>query len=114
VDDTELQYLEYLLSKINEEAYDVAKAIDLIGKEMSTTMNKTGTLRVGIREALTLALEGVDFTTEEEIEGLTEDEIADLQESKSKEVIESLIPKIMDGTLTQADLDKLKLDENIS
>lgn len=93
VDDTELSYLQYQLGKINEEAYDVAKAINLVGQEMLTTMNKTKSLELGIAESLDLALQGTDISNEEK---------------------DKLLTAIMNGTLTEEDLNNLQLDENIS
>ena len=93
VDDTELSYLSYQLGKINEEAYDVAKALDLVGQQMSTTMHKINPLRQGIEETLMKGLEGTDLT----------------EEAKN-----ALAKSIMDGTITAEQLEEMALDENIS
>ena len=93
VDDTELNYLQYQLGKINEEAYDVASALDLVGQQMGVTMNKMNSIRQGIQESIAKGLEGTDLTDE---------------------VKKQLEEAIMNGTLTKEMLESMKLDENIS
>ena len=93
VDDTELSYLQYQLGKINDEAYDVAQALDLVGQQMGVTMNKMNSIRQGIQESIAKGLEGTDLTDE---------------------VKKQLEEAIMNGTLTKEMLESLELDENIS
>lgn len=93
VDDTELNYLQYQLEKINEEAYDVASALDLVGQQMGVTMNKMNSIRQGIQESIAKGLEGTDLTDE---------------------IKKQLEEAIMNGTLTKEMLESMELDENIS
>ena len=93
VDDTDLQYLSYQLGKINEEAYDVAKALNLVGESMEINLNKVNAYRQGLGETLQEA-----FT-----------EIG-LDENAQKE----LLDKIEQGTLTQEDLDNFEISPDHS
>jgi hypothetical protein len=93
VDDTDLQYLSYQLGKINEEAYDVAKALSIIGESIEVNLGKVSAYRQGINETLTEA-----FT-----------EIG-LDEKKQ----EALLQKIEAGTLTQEDLDNFGISPDHS
>lgn len=93
VDDTDLQYLSYQLGKINEEAYDVAKALNIVGDSIEVNLNKVNSYRQGLGETLQEA-----FT-----------EIG-LDENAQKE----LLNKIEQGTLTQEDLDNFKISPDHS
>ena len=93
VDDTDLQYLSYQLGKINEEAYDVAKALNIIGDSIEVNLNKIDAYRKGLGETLQEA-----FT-----------EIG-LDENAQKE----LLDKIEQGTLTQEDLDNFEISPDHS
>ena len=93
VDDTDLQYLSYQLGKINEEAYDVAKALNIVGDSIEANLNKINAYRQGLGETLQEAF----------------DEIG-LDENAQKE----LLNKIEQGTLTQEDLDNFKISPDHS
>jgi hypothetical protein len=69
VDDTDLDYLSYQLGKINEEAYDVAKALSLIGESMEINLNKVNTYRKGLGETLQEAFTeiGLDENAQKEL-----------------------------------------------
>jgi hypothetical protein len=64
VDDTDLQYLSYQLGKINEEAYDVAKALSLIGDSIEVNLNKINAYRQGLGETLQEAFTEIGLTEE--------------------------------------------------
>ena len=93
VDDTELQYLQYQMSKISEDAYDVAKALSLVGQQMESTISKSDIIRKGLAESLTLALQRTNLTTEQQ---------------------EELYNKIINDQMTEEDLKNFELDENSS
>lgn len=93
VDDTELQYLQYQMSKISEDAYDVAKALSLVGQQMESTISKSEIIRKGLAESLTLALQRTNLTTEQQ---------------------EELYNKIINDQMTEEDLKNFELDENSS
>ena len=93
VDDTELQYLQYQMSKISEDAYDVAKALSLVGQQMDSTISKSDIIRKGLAESLTLALQRTNLTTEQQ---------------------EELYNKIINDQMTEEDLKNFELDENSS
>ena len=93
VDDTELQYLQYQMSKISEDAYDVAKALSLLGQQMDSTISKSDIIRKGLAESLTLALQRTNLTTEQQ---------------------EELYNKIINDQMTEEDLKNFGLDENSS
>lgn len=93
VDDTELQYLQYQMTKISEDAYDVAKALSIVGQQMDVVVSRSEIMRKGLAESLTLALQRTEMTSEEQQE---------------------LYNKIINDQLTEEDLKNLQLDENSS
>ena len=93
VDDTDLQYLSYQLGKINEEAYDVAKALNIVGDSIEANLNKVNAYRQGLGETLQEAFNEIG-----------------LDENAQKE----LLNKIEQGTLTQEDLDNFKISPDHS
>ena len=93
VDDTDLQYLSYQLNKINDEAYDVAKALSLVGESMEVNLNKINAYRQGLSETLTEAFTEI---------GLEEDKQ------------QALLEKIESGALTQEDLDNFEISPDHS
>lgn len=93
VDDTELQYLQYQMTKISEDAYDVAKALSIVGQQMDVVVSRSEIMRKGLAESLTLALQRTELTAEEQQE---------------------LYNKIINDQLTEEDLKNLQLDENSS
>ena len=93
VDDTDLQYLSYQLGKISEEAYDVAKALSIIGDSIEINLGKVNTYRQGINETLKEAFTEI---------GLNEEDQA------------ALLQKIEAGTLTQEDLDNFGISPDHS
>lgn len=68
VKDDELEYLDYLLSKIEDEAYSAAEAIVLIGDKTQNTLDKITTYQKGLMELLNN--HGIDSI--EELEGMSE------------------------------------------
>jgi capsid portal protein len=64
VDDTDLQYLSYQLGKINEEAYDVAKALNIVGDSIEVNLNKINAYRQGLGETLQEAFTEIGLTEE--------------------------------------------------
>lgn len=68
VKDDELEYLDYLLSKIEDDAYSAAEAIVLIGDKTQNTLDKITTYQKGLMELLNN--HGIDSI--EELEGMSE------------------------------------------
>lgn len=68
VKDDELEYLDYLLSKIEDDAYSAAEAIALIGDKTQNTLDKITTYQKGLMELLNN--HGIDSI--EELEGMSE------------------------------------------
>lgn len=68
VKDDELEYLDYLLSKIEDDAYSAAEAIALIGDKTQNTLDKITTYQKGLIELLNN--HGIDSI--EELEGMSE------------------------------------------
>ncbi len=93
VDDTDLQYLSYQLGKINEEAYDVAKALTIVGDSIEVNLNKVNAYRQGLGETLQAAFNEIG-----------------LDENAQNE----LLDKIEQGTLTQEDLDNFEISPDHS
>ena len=81
------------MSKISEDAYDVAKALSLLGQQMDSTISKSDIIRKGLAESLTLALQRTNLTTEQQ---------------------EELYNKIINDQMTEEDLKNFELDENSS
>lgn len=93
VDDTDLQYLSYQLGKIQEEAYDVAKALNIIGDSIEVNLNKINAYRQGLSETLQEAFTEIGLTEEQQ---------------------SALLDKIEQGTLTQEDLDNFEISPDHS
>lgn len=68
VKDDELEYLDYLLSKIEDDAYSAAEAIALIGDKTQNTLDKITTYQKGLMKLLNN--HGIDSI--EELEGMSE------------------------------------------
>lgn len=68
VKDDELEYLDYLLSKIEDDAYSAAEAITLIGDKTQNTLDKITTYQKGLMELLS----NHDIKSIEELEGMSE------------------------------------------
>lgn len=62
-----LKYLDYLLSKLDDSAYDAAESIALLGKQAEVTMGKIGSYQNAIRDLLGNHVESGEIT-EGEIE----------------------------------------------
>lgn len=68
VKDDELEYLDYLLSKIEDDAYSAAEAIALIGDKTQNTLDKITTYQKGLMELLN----NHGIKSIEELEGMSE------------------------------------------
>lgn len=68
VKDDELEYLDYLLSKIEDDAYSAAEAITLIGDKTQNTLDKITTYQKGLMELLS----NHGIKSIEELEGMSE------------------------------------------
>lgn len=68
VKDDELEYLDYLLSKIEDDAYSAAEAIALIGDKTQNTLDKITTYQKGLMKLLNN--HGIDSI--EKLEGMSE------------------------------------------
>lgn len=68
VKDDELEYLDYLLSKIEDDAYSAAEAIALIGDKTQNTLDKITTYQEGLMELLS----NHGIKSIEELEGMSE------------------------------------------
>ena len=84
VKDDELEYLDYLLSKIEDDAYAAAEAIALIGEKAENALEKTKIYSEGLMELL--SNHGINSI--EELDGLTVDDL------KAKEFTEDEIDQI--------------------
>ena len=89
VKDDELEYLDYLLSKIEDDAYSAAEAIALIGKKAENALEKTKTYSDGLLELLNNhginSIEELDKLTVDDLKAknFTEDEIDQIREWRS-------------------------------
>lgn len=89
VKDDELEYLDYLLSKIEDDAYSAAEAIALIGEKAENTLEKTKTYSDGLMELLSNhginSVEELDKLTVDDLKAknFTEDEIDQIREWRS-------------------------------
>ncbi len=68
VKDDELEYLDYLLSKIEDDAYSAAEAIALIGDKTQNTLDKITTYQKGLMELLN----NHGINSIEELQGMSE------------------------------------------
>ncbi len=86
VKDDELEYLDYLLSKIEDDAYAAAEAIALIGDKTQNTLDKITTYQEGLMELLSNhginSIEELQGMSEADLKakGFTSDEIDQLRE----------------------------------
>lgn len=89
VKDDELEYLDYLLSKIEDDAYSAAEAIALIGEKAENALEKTKTYSDGLLELLNNhginSIEEFDKLTVDDLKAknFTEDEIDQIREWRS-------------------------------
>lgn len=89
VKDDELEYLDYLLSKIEDDAYSAAEAIALIGEKAENALEKTKTYSDGLMELLSNhginSIEELDKLTVDDlkVKNFTEDEIDQIREWRS-------------------------------
>ena len=89
VKDDELEYLEYLLSKIEDDAYAAAEAIALMGEKAENALEKTKIYSEGLMELLSNhginSLEELDNLSVDDLKAkeFTEDEIDQIREWKS-------------------------------
>lgn len=89
VKDDELEYLDYLLSKIEDDAYSAAEAIALIGEKAENALEKTKTYSDGLMELLNNhginSIEELDKLTVDDLKAknFTEDEIDQIREWRS-------------------------------
>lgn len=89
VKDDELEYLDYLLSKIEDDAYSAAEAIALIGEKAENALEKTKTYSDGLMELLNNhginSIEELDKLTVDDLKAknFTEDEIGQIREWRS-------------------------------
>lgn len=112
VKDDELEYLDYLLSKIEDDAYAAAEAIALLGAKTENALAKTKIYSEGLAEILkNHGVESIDDLanmSEQQLKDLnfTEDEIDTIREYKSaileanQELLEmrnNVLEKVMDS-----------------
>lgn len=89
VKDDELEYLDYLLSKIEDDAYSAAEAIALISEKAENALEKTKTYSDGLMELLSNhginSIEELDKLTVDDLKAknFTEDEIDQIREWRS-------------------------------
>lgn len=89
VKDDELEYLDYLLSKIEDNAYSAAEAIALIGEKTENALEKTKTYSDGLLELLNNhginSIEELDKLTVDDLKAknFTEDEIDQIRKWRS-------------------------------
>lgn len=90
VKDDELEYLDYLLSKIEDDAYSAAEVIALIGEKTQNSLEKLKTYENGLQELLNNhginsieELNGMDESQLKAI-GFTSDEIDQIREWRSE------------------------------
>lgn len=90
VKDDELEYLDYLLSKIEDDAYSAAEAITLIGDKTQNTLDKIATYQTGLMELLNnhgiKSIEELEGMSEADLKakGFTVDEIEQLRDWRSE------------------------------
>lgn len=93
IDDSQLEYLEFLLNRVNDEAFEAANAIGYLGDQTELTFNKLNTLLSGIDEIM--AREGVseadytkfmqgDDSVLENYAGITENEREQIKQWRSE------------------------------
>jgi hypothetical protein len=90
VKDDELEYLDYLLSKIEDDAYSAAEAIALIGDKTQNTLDKITTYQKGLMELLNnhgiKSIEELNGMSEADLKakGFTAKEIEQLKDWRSE------------------------------
>lgn len=90
VKDDELEYLDYLLSKIEDDAYSAAEAIALIGDKTQNTLDKITTYQKGLMELLSnhgiKSIEELEEMSEADLKakGFTAKEIEQLKDWRSE------------------------------
>lgn len=90
VKDDELEYLDYLLSKIEDDAYSAAEAIALIGDKTQNTLDKITTYQKGLMELLNNhgidSIEELERMSEADLKakGFTAKEIEQLRDWRSE------------------------------
>lgn len=112
VKDDELEYLDYLLSKVEDDAYAAAEAIALLGAKTENALAKTKIYSEGLAEILkNHGVESIDDLanmSEQQLKDLnfTEDEIDTIREYKSAileanqellEMRDNVLEKVMDS-----------------
>lgn len=112
VKDDELEYLDYLLSKVEDDAYAAAEAIALLGAKTENALAKTKIYSEGLAEILkNHGVESIDdlaSMSEQQLKDLnfTEDEIDQIREYKSAileanqellEMRDNVLEKVMDS-----------------
>ena len=73
VQDDKLKYLEYLLDKFDDDIYDIAKAINALGKQAQSTIFQGNAYKDGLRDMLSKKVDpetGKNIFTENEINTL--------------------------------------------
>ena len=83
------EYLDYLLSKIDDDAYSAAEAISLLGDKTAETMKKVNTITTGLQEILAqngISIEDLDNMSAEDLEaaGFTQAQIDQIREWRSE------------------------------
>lgn len=83
------EYLDYLLSKIDDDAYSAAEAISLLGDKTAETMKKVNTITAGLQEILAqngISIEDLDNMSAEDLEaaGFTQAQIDQIREWRSE------------------------------
>ena len=89
ISEDRFEYLDYLLDKIDDDAFQAAEAIALLGDETAETMKKINNITMGLQEILAqngLTLEDIDNMSADELKGagFTQDQIEQIQEWRSE------------------------------
>lgn len=111
ISDDKMAYLDYLLEKIDDDAYAAAQAIALLGDKTAETMRKIETYQNGINDILNLhglTMDDLNNLSPDELRnlGLTDQEVSDLREYRdalldaNKELLEmrtTIVDKVIDA-----------------
>lgn len=89
ISDDRFEYLDYLLDKIDDDAYQTAEAIALLGEKTAETMKKINTYTDGLGEILSrhgFSLTDLNNLSVEDLQnaGFTQDEIDQIKEWRSE------------------------------
>ena len=89
ISDDRFEYLDYLLDKIDDDAYQAAEAIALLGEKTAETMKKINTYTDGLGEILSrhgFSLTDLNNLSVEDLQnaGFTQDEIDQIKEWRSE------------------------------